>query len=130
MSMRISEALAGAGLACLALAGCDGGDGTAADQQSTFSSVRSTGGVADCAIRTTADWSRSCPVERSGDLVTLRHPDGGFRRYNVLKDGRGLVAADGAEQATVTVLGKDQIELSVGEDRYRLPATMAAVVQP
>lgn len=130
MSMRISEALAGAGLACLALAGCDGGDGTAADQQSTFSSVRSTGGVADCAIETTTDWSRSCPVERSGDLVTLRHPDGGFRRFHVVKDGRGLVAADGAEQATVTVLGKDQIELSVGEDRYRLPATMAAVVQP
>ncbi|MFK4793234.1 hypothetical protein [Sphingobium sp. ZW T5_29] len=130
MSMRIFEALAGAGLACLALAGCDGGDGTAADQQSTSSSVSSTGGVADCAIGTTADWSRSCPVERSGDLVTLRHPDGGFRRFHVVKDGRGLVAADGAEQATVTVLGKDQIELSVGEDRYRLPATMAAVVQP
>jgi hypothetical protein len=130
--MRISEALAGAGLACLALAGCDGhgGDGTAADQQSTSSSVSSTGGVADCAIETTTDWSRSCPVERSGDLVTLRHPDGGFRRFHVVKDGRGLVAADGAEQATVTVLGKDQIELSVGEDRYRLPATMAAVVQP
>lgn len=130
MSMRIFEALAGAGLACLALAGCDGGDGTVGHQQSTSRSVSSTGGVADCAIGTAADWSRSCPVERSRDLVTLRHPEGGFRRFHVVKDGRGLVAADGAEQATVTVLGKDQIELSVGEDRYRLPATMAAVVQP
>lgn len=126
MFMRISKALAGAGLLCLALAGCDGSGGTAADQQPTFGLVSSTGGVADCAIGAAVDWSRSCPVERTGDLVTLRHPDGGFRRFHVVKDGRGLVAADGAEQATVTVTGKDQIELSVGEDRYHLPATMAA----
>ncbi len=127
MSMRISEALAGAGLLCLALAGCDGSGGAAADQQPTSGLASSTGGVADCAIGAAADWSRSCPVERAGDLVTLRHPNGGFRRFHVVKDGRGLVAADGAEQATVTVIGKDQIELGVGEDRYRLPATMAAV---
>ena len=126
MSMRISEALAKAGLLCLALAGCDGSGETAAGQQAMYSSASSTGGVADCAIGAAADWSRSCPVERTGDLVTLRHPVGGFRRFQVVKDGRGLVAADGAEQATVTVTGQDQIEISVGEDRYRLPATMAA----
>jgi hypothetical protein len=41
-------------------------------------------------------------------------------------DGRGVIAADGAEQALVTTIGTSLIEVSVGNDRYRLPA----VVQP
>jgi len=33
-----------------------------------------------------------------------------------------VMAADGAESATVTVVGKGLIEVSIGSDRYRLPA--------
>lgn len=126
MFMRISEILAGAGLLCLALSACDGGRDAPPDHRSSSMAKDGTGGVADCAIGKDARWNRSCPVERAGDVVTLRHPDGGFRRLRVVKDGRGLVAADGAEQAIVTVTSNDQIEVGVGEDRYRLPATIAA----
>ena len=129
MSMRISEALAGAGLLCLALAACDGGGDAPPGHRSASAVEGSTGGIADCAIGADASWSRHCPVERAGDVVTFRHPDGGFRRLRMVKDGRGLVAADGAEQAIVTVMSKEQIEVGIGEDRYRLPATIAAAVQ-
>jgi len=35
------------------------------------------------------------------------------------------VPADGAEQAAIVVVGKGMIELSVGKDRYRLPARLS-----
>lgn len=81
--------------------------------------------MADCAIGEGASWSRSCKVERDGDLVTLRNEDGGFRRFRIVSDGRGLVQADGAEEGIVKIIGKGTIELSAGDDRYRLPATLA-----
>lgn len=69
-----------------------------------------------------------CVVERSdspnGLILTIRHDDGAFRRLLVTKDGRGVVAADGAEPAKVRIVGTDRIEVSVAEDRYELPATV------
>lgn len=71
---------------------------------------------------------RNCTVEQQqedrGLILTLRQADGGFRRLLVTQDGRGVVAADGAEPATVAVVGADGIEVSIGDDRYRLPATI------
>lgn len=78
----------------------------------------------ECAIGAGALWTRSCPVERSGDLLILRHANGGFRRFRLVSDGRGLTSADGAEEASVMITGKNEIELAIGDDRYRLPATM------
>ncbi len=73
-------------------------------------------------------FARVCDVERAetdrGLVLTMRHPDGGFRRLLVASDGRGVVAADGAEPAMVTLVGSDEIEVAVGDDHYRLPATM------
>jgi hypothetical protein len=40
----------------------------------------------------------------------------------VTRDGPGVAAADGAEAASVAVLAKNLIEVSIGSDRYRLPA--------
>jgi len=60
----------------------------------------------------------------SGTILTLRHPDGGFHRLQITKDGRGVIAADGAEPAKVTPLGPDSIEIELGGARYRLPATV------
>ena len=79
----------------------------------------------ECAIEGAAAFERVCTVERTDGpevLLTLRSPDGSFRRLAVTGDGRGVAAADGAEAATVAVVGKDLIEVSVGSDRYRLPA--------
>ena len=118
MSMRISERMARAGLLCLALAGCDG------------ASVGGARHPADCAIGARGPWHRNCSVDRQGDLLTFRHADGGFRRFHIIKDGRGLMTADGAEQAAISIIGKREVEVSVGEDRYRIPATIAAVERP
>jgi len=54
----------------------------------------------------------------------VHKPDGGFRRLLVVKGGRGVVAADGAEPAKVTIVADHQIEVAIGGDRFRLPATM------
>ncbi len=71
-----------------------------------------------------------CTVERTttpaGPVLTLRAPDGGFHRLLVVRDGRGLVAADGAEPAAIVIVGPRLIDVGIGGDRYRLPATSGA----
>jgi hypothetical protein len=61
-----------------------------------------------------------------GTILTMRHPSGGFRRLLVTRDGRGVVAADGADPAAVAVIADNRIEVTVAGDRYRLPATVKA----
>jgi hypothetical protein len=82
--------------------------------------------MVECALGGSSRYERACRVERlsgaEGLVLVLRAPDGGFRRLLVTRDGRGVVAADGAEAARVTVLDADSIEVAVGGDRYRLPA--------
>ena len=78
----------------------------------------------ECAVEGAA-FERVCTAERSAGpetLIILRGPDGSFRRLAVTRDGRGVAAAEGAEPASVTVVGRDLIEVSIGSDRYRLPA--------
>jgi hypothetical protein len=81
----------------------------------------------ECAIGRAA-FAPVCVVDRSrspdGLTLTLRNPDGSFRRLLVTTDGRGVIAADGIEQAVVTPLGTDRIEVAIGGNRYRLPATV------
>jgi hypothetical protein len=81
-----------------------------------------------CAVSGASAFSRVCEIERSetekGLLLTIRHPDGGFRRLIVVKDGRGVVVADGSEPAVVTPIGPREIEVAVAGNRYRLPATV------
>ncbi len=85
-------------------------------------------GRIDCAPGGAEAFERVCTVERvqeaEGTTLTIRHPDGGFRRFILATDGRGLVAADGAEQAVVSILSDNRIEVAVADDRYRLPATV------
>ena len=79
-----------------------------------------------CQLAGATTFEPDCGIEKSsgpdGGIVTLRHPDGGFRRLIVTRDGRGVVAADGAEAASVRMSGASEIEVSLGGDRYRLPA--------
>ena len=103
-------------LAALLVAGCDrAGSGSPA------------GEAPDERIECVASggWARDCTVEREGDVLTIRHADGGFRRLRVLRDGRGLETADGAESAKVTIIGGQGIEVTVGAEGYRLPARIA-----
>ena len=81
-----------------------------------------------CAVEGASEFERVCVVERmagaEGLVLTLRAPSGGFRRLLVTRDGRGVVAADGAQPARVTPIGASEIEVAIGTDRYRLPATV------
>lgn len=85
-------------------------------------------GRIDCAVSGAAAFTRVCTLDReesaNGLILTARHPDGGFRRFRVTADGRGVVAADGAEPADVAIVGPAEIEVGVGDDHYRFPATI------
>lgn len=91
-------------------------------------------GKIECSAKGETAFAYVCAIDRTetqdGLFLTLRHPDGGFRRLLVTKDGRGVVAADGAEEAVVTVLAPDLIEVALGGARYRLPATVGDGKKP
>jgi hypothetical protein len=85
-------------------------------------------GRINCAVGGSEAFARVCTLDREegpeGLILVARHPDGGFRRLRVTKDGRGVEAADGAEPAEVAIAGRDEIEVALGDDHYRLPATI------
>ncbi len=85
-------------------------------------------GMIFCAVDGEGGFRRECTIERTqgqdGLILTLRHADGGFRRLLVTDDGRGVIAADGAEQAEVSPISAAEIEVAIAGDRYRLPATV------
>ena len=87
-----------------------------------------------CALSGSVTFGDRCGIERlvSNDGLTLviHHPDGGFRKLLVATDGRGVVTADGAQLAEVSVIDPATIEVRVGDDRYRLPATVKGQALP
>lgn len=84
----------------------------------------------ECRIANSPQFDRFCTIEyadsEAGRILVVRKPDGGFRRLLVARDGRGVVAADGAEPARVTIIADDRIEVAIGDDTFRLPATVRA----
>ena len=82
----------------------------------------------ECATDGSDRFEAVCTVERTvteaGPVLTIRAPDGSFRRLLVTTDGRGVAAADGGEPAIVNPVGADRIEVRIGRDRYRLAATL------
>lgn len=70
----------------------------------------------DCAVGG-AELANACTVVRGAGVVTIHHPDGGFRRLVI--DGRGnFSAADGADVAASTKRADGGTEVQVGQDRY------------
>ena len=84
----------------------------------------------ECAAPGSTEFAPVCTIERAespdGAVLILRHPDGGFHRLQMTRDGRGVIAADGAEPAKVTLLAADRIQVELGGARYRLPAVVRA----
>lgn len=87
-----------------------------------------TAGRIFCALGGAQGFRLDCTMDRmvnsDGVVLVLGRADAGYRRFRVISDGRGVIAADGAEQAHVTVIDGGMIEVAVGSDRYRLPATI------
>ncbi|WP_338445227.1 hypothetical protein V5F89_08505 [Pelagerythrobacter marensis] len=79
----------------------------------------------ECAIGPGAGFGPDCLVERAeidGTIVlTVRHADGGFRRFAQLPEGRGLVAYDGADPVEQTLAG-EVLEVAIAGERYRFAA--------
>ncbi|TKW75114.1 MAG: hypothetical protein DI610_04665 [Staphylococcus hominis] len=131
MSLRTCNAL---GLALLTLTGCSEPEPDTqviANVEQAAAATAEDGGRVLCAVDGARAFQRSCAVDRNqgetGLVLTVRHPDGAFHRLLVTKDGRGVVAADGAQPAEVTIVDGDSIEVAIADDRYRLPATVGPV---
>jgi hypothetical protein len=127
--MRISSGIA----LCLVLAACGTADPAANNDALLESEAQARADLAEsglvyCAVNGAQGFRPECQVERTqsaeGVVLTMRHPDGGFRRLLVTTDGRGLIAADGSEPAIVTPVSEREIEVAIVLDRYRLPATV------
>lgn len=128
MSTRISKGLVAA---LLLLTACDVKlpDKTAdAKTERNARAMAAAEGQIECRTPDATEFGYVCTIDRTqsqdGLYLTLRHPDGGFRRLLVTRDGRGVIAADGAEQVRVMPLAEDLIEVSIAGAQYRLPATV------
>jgi hypothetical protein len=114
--------------ASMALAACSSGDENAAlqDAEAANDEQAALDGKVECALSGAASFERTCTTEQiagpEGQLLVIRHADGGFRRFNILTDGRGLAPADGFDETRISILENGMIEVSSGDDKYRLPA--------
>lgn len=88
-------------------------------------------GRIECALEGAKLFDRTCTVEEmsrvDGTVLVVGRPNVGYRRLQIIADGRGVVSADGAETAKVTIVGDGMIEVAIGSDRYRLPANTGGV---
>ena len=112
-------------LPLLLLAGCGDAD---ADRRAALAGAAEGADRIECALEGADAFEPVCRVERiagaDGLTLTMRSPNGSFRRLLVTNDGRGVVAADGADPAIVAVIAGNRIEVAIAGDRYRLPATV------
>ncbi|MBH0112828.1 hypothetical protein I5E68_07670 [Novosphingobium sp. YJ-S2-02] len=120
MSEGLAASAALVALVALGLAGCSS-QGTGAP------TPQGSGDYIACAVGGSAELADACAVERveqDGQLsLVVHHPDGGFRRFDVRRDGTGLAVADGADEAE-TRLDEGKLSVTVGPDRYVFPVTM------
>lgn len=130
-NMRVSmvKAVTFVGACCL-LSACNRNPDSAQSLEEAEAQVQANAaedGRIACATGGATSFTPSCTVERDTSegalMLTIRHADGGFRRFRV-EPGKGVAVADGAEAAVVTPVGPKQIEVIVGGDKYRLPATV------
>jgi hypothetical protein len=108
----------------VALTACE----VAEDPQAAADEAREeAGGNAVTCAQGQGEYAQDCRYERSAErgqrLLVIHHPDGTFRRLEIVDDGRGLIAADGAEAARVAPLG-EMVEVTLADYRYLLPATI------
>jgi hypothetical protein len=84
----------------------------------------------DCRPTSAGKFERICTIQRTdspdGRVIVARAPDGGFRRFLIVRDGRGVIAADGAEPVAVRPGDAAHVDVTAGDMVYRLPAKVAS----
>ena len=115
----------------LGIAACGKNDKAAFDQaEKSASKEAALDGKIECALAGSTTFDRVCTTDKisgpEGQILVIRHPDGGFRRFNILTDGRGLSPAEGFDETKITILSSGLIELKSGDDLYHLPAQIKA----
>ena len=120
--------LGGTLLTLVALAGCDRtpDNSDLAEAEERGSREAAENGRIECALEGSKLFDRTCTVEEmsgeNGATLVVGRANVGYRRLQITTDGRGVVSADGAEPAKVSIVGDNVIEVTIGHDRYRLPA--------
>ena len=88
-------------------------------------------GRIECALEGAKLFDRTCTVQEmsgaEGAVLVVGRSDIGYRRLQITTDGRGVISADGAEVANVSIVGEGVIEVAIGNNRYRLPADTGGV---
>jgi hypothetical protein len=117
------------------LAACgDDANGDLKNAESEADEAAALDGKVECALAGSAAFERTCTTEQiagsNGTILVIRHPDGGFRRFDILTDGRGLAPADGFDETKISLLSDGMIEVSSGDDKYRLPAQIKGSETP
>ena len=122
-----------AALPLLLLAGCSDKPNNAdiAEAEAKQSRDAANDGRIECALEGAKLFDRTCTVQEmsgaDGAVLVVGRSDVGYRRLQITTDGRGVISADGAEVADVSIVGEGVIEVAVGGDRYRLPADTGGV---
>jgi hypothetical protein len=134
MSMPISKAFIPLAMT-LGLAACGGNEeDDLKNAESEAAQEAALDGKIECALAGAEVFARTCTTERiaggKGNILVIRHPDGGFRRFEILTDGRGLMPADGFDETRISLLNDGMIEVSSGDDKYRLPAQIKGKDRP
>ncbi|PKP88933.1 MAG: hypothetical protein CVT78_01935 [Alphaproteobacteria bacterium HGW-Alphaproteobacteria-17] len=115
-----------AGLLLLAACGGAPDNGDLAEAEARGAREAAADGRIECALEGAKLFDRTCTVEQisgaDGTVLVVGRANVGYRRLQITTDGRGVVSADGAEPAKVTIVGDGVIEVAIGSDRYRLPA--------
>jgi glucose/arabinose dehydrogenase len=114
-----------AALLLLALAACGDAGSQPASKDTAAAAAEDAAKTIPCALGTAAEFKPVCNVEETTADKQLywivRHPDGGFRRFQMIDNGTRIATADGADEVAMTRDGGEFI-VSVGADRYRFPA--------
>ncbi len=120
-------------LPLLLLAACDRAPDNAklAEAEAKQSRDAANDGRIDCALEGAKLFDRTCTVQEisgaDGAVLVVGRSDVGYRRLQITTDGRGVISADGAEVANVSIVDEGVIEVAIGNDRYRLPADTGGV---
>src|SRR3546814_15282529 len=98
-------------VAALLVAGCNGSGDKSESAGADSERI-------DCALEGAKAFDRDCTVSEmrgaDGTTLVVGRPDVGYRRLQITTDGRGVVSADGAEPANVTLVGAGMIEVALG----------------